>query len=75
MNRQARERMDDHPGLAVAAGRLRSRRRDHDASLREAIRWVFEHVRDRIPANVAERLCRVVPLGEGDGACRSSAGS
>ena len=67
MNREARDRMDDHPGLVVAAGRLRSRRRDHDPALRGAISRVFEHLRARSPlGSPAARLCGVVPLGEGD---------
>jgi DNA-binding CsgD family transcriptional regulator len=67
MNREAWDRMDDHPGLVVAAGRLRSRRRDHAAALREAISSVFEGLRDHSPlGSPAARPCRVVPLGEGD---------
>ena len=67
MNREARDRMDDHPGLVVAAGRLRSRRRGYDGQLREAINWVFENLLGGIPANSTARLCRAVPLGESDG--------
>jgi DNA-binding CsgD family transcriptional regulator len=68
MNREARDRMHDHTGLVVAAGRLRSRRRGHDVALRCAINSVFEHLRSRSPlGSPVARLCRVVPLGESEG--------
>lgn len=66
MNRQAEARLRDHPGLVVAAGRLRARRRDRDAGLRDAMRWAFQELRVHVPPRLASKQARVVPLGEDD---------
>jgi DNA-binding CsgD family transcriptional regulator len=68
MNRLAEERMRDHPGLLVAAGRLHARRRDCDAALREALRWAFAELETHVPPRLAAQQARAVPLGEDDAA-------
>ena len=68
MNRQAQDRIRDHPGLVVAAGRLRARRRDCDAALREALRWAFEELETHVPPRLAAQQARAVPLGESEAA-------
>jgi DNA-binding CsgD family transcriptional regulator len=68
MNRPAQDRMRDHPGLAVAAGRLRARRRDCDTALREAVSWAFQELKGYVPPNLATRQARAVPLGEDEAA-------
>ena len=45
MNPQARERMRGYPGLVVAAGRLRARRREREAGLSGAVRSAFHELR------------------------------
>ena len=67
MNRLARERLPGHPGLVAAAGRLRARRRDRDAALREAVRLACHELRSQRPLNVVPKQAWAVPLGE-DGA-------
>jgi DNA-binding CsgD family transcriptional regulator len=66
MNRQARERLPGHPGLVLAAGRLRARQRDRDAALREAVTWAFGELRGL--CRPAAEAARSVPLGEDDAA-------
>jgi DNA-binding CsgD family transcriptional regulator len=66
MNRQARARIDGHPALAVAGGRLRARRRDSDAALREALDWAFEELRQHVSPMHTPRQARAVSLGEDD---------
>lgn len=68
MNRLAEERMRNHPGLLVAAGRLRARRQDRDAALREALRWAFAELETHVPPRLAAQQARAVPLGEDDAA-------
>ncbi len=64
MNRQAELRIRDHPGLIVAAGRLRARRRDRDAALRAAVGWAFDELKTHVPPRLAASQARAVPLGE-----------
>jgi DNA-binding CsgD family transcriptional regulator len=68
MNRLAEVRMRDHPGLVVAPGPLRARRRDRDPALREALRWAFRQLHDYLPPSLAARPARAVPLGEDEAA-------
>ena len=68
MNRQAEVRMRDHPGLVLAAGRLRARLRDRDAGLRDALGWAFRELKVHVPPRLASRQARAVPLGEDDDA-------
>lgn len=63
-NRLARERMHGHPGLVAAAGRLRARRRERDAALRDAVRLAFLELQSQRPLNVAPKQAWVVALGE-----------
>ncbi len=70
MNRQAQDRMRDHPGLVVAAGRLRTRRRDRNAALRAAIGWAFQELKCQVPPRLAPKQARAVPLGEDDAAAQ-----
>ena len=67
-NRQAAERLPGHPGLVVAAGRLRARVREHDAALREAVRRAHGELRSHRPLNVVPRQAWPVALGEDDAA-------
>jgi DNA-binding CsgD family transcriptional regulator len=64
MNRIARDQMSDHPGLLIAASRLRARQQGHDAALRDAIGWAFERMRNLIPPTTATRFVRPVRLGD-----------
>jgi DNA-binding CsgD family transcriptional regulator len=66
MNGPARERLRDHPGLVLAAGRLRARRRDREAGLREAVAWAFREL-PGLCRPTAE-MARAVPLGEAEDA-------
>jgi len=66
MNRLARERLHDHPGLVDAAGRLRARHRDHDAGLRDTLRLAFRELQSQRPLSVAPRQSWPVGLGEDD---------
>ena len=70
MNRQAQDRVRDHPGLVVTAGRLRARRRDRDTALREAVRWAFDELKTHVPPRRAAQQARAVPLGEDEAAAR-----
>jgi DNA-binding CsgD family transcriptional regulator len=63
MNQPAEDRISDHPGLIVANGRLRTRRRANEAALSEAIGWAFAELRDALTPFVA-RMSRLVQLGE-----------
>lgn len=63
-NRLARERIRGHPGLLSDAGRLRARRRDRDAALRDAIRLAFEELQSQRPLNVVPKQAWAVALGE-----------
>jgi DNA-binding CsgD family transcriptional regulator len=64
MNPQAHARMSGHPGLVVAAGRLRARRRDGDAPLRAAVHWAHEELRHHVSPMHTPRRARAVHLGE-----------
>lgn len=64
INDLARDRLADHPGLVVSAGRLRARNRRYDATLQDEIRRVL----DFLTTNLVPRVLRttgLVPLGEG----------
>ncbi|QND15213.1 helix-turn-helix transcriptional regulator [Rhizobium leguminosarum bv. trifolii] len=63
-NQLARERMRGHPGLVTAAGRLRARRRERDAALREAVRLAFNELQSQRPLNIAPKQAWAVALGE-----------
>ncbi|MER8692096.1 nuclear transport factor 2 family protein [Mesorhizobium opportunistum] len=63
-NRLARERMRDHPGLVVSAGRLRARRRERDLALRDTVRRAFDELQGQRPLSVAPKQAWVVALGE-----------
>lgn len=63
-NRIARERMADYPGLVVAAGRLRARRRERDAALRDAVRLAHLELQSQRPLVVAPKQAWAVTLGE-----------
>lgn len=63
-NRLARERMRGHPGLVAAAGRLRARRRERDAALRDAVRIAFRELQSQRPLNIAPKQAWAVALGE-----------
>ena len=64
MNRQAKVRRRDHPGLVLAAGRLRAKLRDRDAALRDALGWAFRELGAQVPPRLAAGQARAVPLGE-----------
>ena len=68
MNQPARERIGDHPALVIAAGRLRTRRRDCDAALRDALSWAFHQLQFHVPPKLAAKQARPVLLGENDAA-------
>jgi DNA-binding CsgD family transcriptional regulator len=68
MNRQAQDRIRDHPGLVVAAGRLRARRRERDAALRDAIGRAFRELKGHVPPRLAAKQAWAVQLGEDDAA-------
>lgn len=68
LNRQAEARIHDHPGLMIATGRLRTRRRARAAALREAVAWAFEELKSHVPPRLAAQQVRAVPLGEDDAA-------
>jgi DNA-binding CsgD family transcriptional regulator len=68
MNPHAEARMREHPGLVVAAGRLRARDRDRDPGLRAAVRWAFQELKAHVPPRLAPGQARAVPLGEDDAA-------
>jgi DNA-binding CsgD family transcriptional regulator/PAS domain-containing protein len=67
MNPQARDRMRGHPGLVLAAGRLRARRRERDPALRDAVRWASRELQSLLPLTWAAKQACAVPLGEDDG--------
>ncbi len=66
MNPQARERLPGHGGLAVAAGRLRARRRERGPALRAALHRAFEVIESQRPLTVVAEQAWAVPLGEGE---------
>ena len=68
MNRQAEARMRDHPGLVIAASRLRARRQACDAALRKAVGWAFHELEAHVPPKQAPGQVRAVHLGEDDAA-------
>jgi DNA-binding CsgD family transcriptional regulator len=63
-NRLARERLRRHPGLVAAAGRLRARRRERDAALRETVRLAVRELQSQRPLNVVPKQAWAVALGE-----------
>jgi DNA-binding CsgD family transcriptional regulator len=68
MNQPARERIGDHPGLVVGAGRLRARRRDCDAALHDALAWAFHELQYYVPWKTPAKHARLVLLGENEAA-------
>jgi DNA-binding CsgD family transcriptional regulator len=63
-NRLARERLRGHAGLVDAAGRLRTRRRERDAALHEAVHMAYRELRSQRPLNVVPKQAWAVALGE-----------
>ncbi|RXT30569.1 DUF4440 domain-containing protein [Rhizobium leguminosarum] len=63
-NRLAQERIRGHQGLAVAAGRLRARRREHDPALREAVRLAFRELQGQTRLTLSPKQAWAVSLGE-----------
>ena len=63
-NQLARERMRGHPGLLADAGRLRARRRQRDAALRDAVRLAFRELQSQRPLNVVPKQAWAVTLGD-----------
>jgi DNA-binding CsgD family transcriptional regulator len=67
-NRLARERLNGHPGLVAAGGRLRARQRQRDAALREAIGLALHELQSQRPLNVVPKQAWAVSLGADDAA-------
>jgi DNA-binding CsgD family transcriptional regulator len=63
-NGLARSRLDDHPGLIVAAGHLRTRHRERDAALRDAVRLASSELQSQRPLNVVPKQAWAVALGD-----------
>jgi len=63
-NQLARERLRGHPGLVIAAGRLRARQRERDGALRETVRRAFGELQSQRPLNVVPKQAWAVALGE-----------
>ncbi|NTG73394.1 LuxR family transcriptional regulator [Agrobacterium rhizogenes] len=63
-NRLAQERIRDHQGLAVAAGRLRAQRREHDPALRDAVRLAFRELQGQTRLRLSPKQAWAVALGE-----------
>lgn len=63
-NREAQERLRGHPGLVASSGRLRARRRERDAGLREAVRVAFTELQSQRPLSVAPKQAWAVALGD-----------
>jgi DNA-binding CsgD family transcriptional regulator len=66
MNAAARARLGAHPGLVVAAGRLRARHRDRERALREAVAQAHEELKGVAVLGLTPELARPVPLGRDD---------
>jgi len=66
MNPAAPARIRDHPGLLVAAGRLRARQRRYETGLREAVAWAHRELAGVVSYRTAPEQARAVPLGEDD---------
>lgn len=66
LNQQARNRIATHPGLMIAAGKLRARRHDHQAALADALDWAFSSRLDHLPPTRISRPSRAVALGTDD---------
>ena len=64
MNRLARERIAGDAGLVNAGGRLRARRRERDAGLRDAVQMAFRELQSQRPLNVSPKQAWAVALGE-----------
>jgi len=64
MNRLARQRLAGHAGLVDAAGRLRARRRERDAGLRDAVLLAFRELQSQRPLSVSPKQTWAVALGE-----------
>lgn len=65
-NRLAQERMGDHSGLVAVTGKLRARRRESDAFLRNALRLAFHELQAQRPLSASPKQAWPVALGEGD---------
>ncbi|CAN7649729.1 helix-turn-helix transcriptional regulator [Rhizobium sp. LjRoot254] len=63
-NRLAQERIRGHQGLAVAAGRLRARQREHDPALREAVRTALRELQGQTRLILSPKQAWAVTLGE-----------
>ena len=62
MNRLARERIEGDAGLVNAGGRLRARRRERDAGLRDAVQMAFRELQSQRPLNVSPKQAWAVAL-------------
>ncbi|MCY1667742.1 helix-turn-helix domain-containing protein [Rhizobium sp. SL86] len=63
-NRLAQERIRGHKGLAVTTGRLRARRREHDSTLREAVRLAFRELQGQTRLTLSPKQAWAVTLGQ-----------
>lgn len=66
MNRQARQRLRDHPGLVDAGGTLRARRTEHRAALGDAVKAAYRELGMQFPLNVSPKQAWAVSLGDDD---------
>lgn len=64
MNQQAQDRIRQHAGLAVSAGRLLARQRESRPGLRNALRLAFAELGSQVPLNVSGKQDWAVPLGD-----------
>jgi hypothetical protein len=55
LNQQARDRINNHPGLLIAAGKLRARHRTRDAALRDTFVWAWAQAHDHLVSNQTPR--------------------
>lgn len=70
MNRSAQERISNHLGLFASAGHLRTRRRDHNAVLRDALHLAHAELQSQRPLNVVAKQAWPVVLGEDEAGAR-----
>jgi DNA-binding CsgD family transcriptional regulator len=66
MNQEAKNRIREHAGLVVSAGRLLARQRSCRPDLRSALRVAFSELDSQVPLNVSAKQDWVVHLGEDD---------
>lgn len=67
INALAHDRLQDHPGLIVSAGRVRARNRQFDAGLQSEIKRVLTLLNTTLPPDFfRQRAVEAVSLGEDD---------